>query len=540
MIKPLSLNEPQLRNVLSNARIVVSPQGRGTGKTTDGSFFTQRVVHEMPLATGALVQRSYKLLLEMTLPPLIAGWEALGYKENKHFWVRKRPPAHLDIPKPIQGPTTFEHAICWYTGFVFYLVSQDRPNDFRGPSVQSLYLDESVYLHLERLQEEVFPALRGLKEIYKRSSLYRSIKFTSSKPIGSQGRWLLDFGKYYEKDGHNHERIYKELTEIELEIIRSETKDDRVKWFKERQKRKKDIIYYVNDNGVFYSEANIFDNIQNIGFSYILDLYNVIYKVSPIKFLVEILNVTLDEVEGCFYPALDDKKHVYYDAIDYSRIDTLGLDIKNIEKIDSRDCLDCNPNKPLIIGCDWGTTTFICIAQKSGGYLNFIKNIYALHPEYLDHAFEKFIDFFRHHKRKTIYFHYDHTGNSRMGNSKLTMAQQAEKILRRHGWKVIRGRNRSAPDPEEKYYLWQKVLSESDPNLPIVRINGDNCKELIKSMQFSPVKQGSKSIQKDKSSERDSNFPQEESTHGSDAADILLTGECTIRRKTRTTDMRTS
>ena len=132
-------------------------------------------------------------------------------------------------------------------------------------------------------------------------------------------------------------------------------------------------------------------------------------------------------------------------------------------------------------------------------------------------------EYYKHHKERVVYFTYGVDGNKRNASSKLTYADQFMKILNKNGWKVRRNPRKGESTHMYRYLLWGKVLTSEDPKLPHVSINLDNCKEAMISMSNAPVKEDNDgSLHKVKSSERNANIPQEEATHLSDCADMLL------------------
>jgi hypothetical protein len=66
---------------------------------------------------------------------------------------------------------------------------------------------------------------------------------------------------------------------------------------------------------VFYSEANAFDNIENLGIGYIIDMRKMMLDLT---FRIEVLNEKVASIMNGFYANLDE--HHLYDEYDYSFI----------------------------------------------------------------------------------------------------------------------------------------------------------------------------------------------------------------------------
>lgn len=126
---------------------------------------------------------------------------------------------------------------------------------------------------------------------------------------------------------------------------------------------------------------------------------------------------------------------------------------------------------------------------------------------------------------------YGHDGNVTHANSKRTYAQEFADILEKRGWVVHMSTSPVPITQMERYFLWAKVLKNTtnhkqgkptDPALPFIEINLDNCNETFVSMQNAPSREGRNGIEKNKNSERNTLIPQEEATHLSDTADYNL------------------
>lgn len=190
---------------------------------------------------------------------------------------------------------------------------------------------------------------------------------------------------------------------------------------------------------------------------------------------------------------------------------------------------------------DWGAS-FNCILvyQVFDKEIRILNCFWVKRPDILDHVFRKAGEYYRYHKNKTVIMHYDPTGNNAKDNSTITSAQQAAKILTEFGFTTRLMTKGKAPNHEMKYLHAQKILLEEDPRLPHVRINGMLCKNLVTSMLLSAVIQGTRGERKDKRSEEDNDYPQEDATHLSDAFDIILNAESSLQPQYWAPSMRSS
>ena len=524
--KALKLNTAQLRSIMMGARETYNFWGRGQGKTRGTGFVAKKVAIAMPRGKAAIVHRTLIDLKALVVPEMINAWESLGYKENVHYVLGKRPPKKLGFAEPYQRPLDYTHFISWYNGFGFHLVGQDRKGTFRGPSVDFVIPEEMLTIKKDHYEEEVLGANRGNKHVFGHLPFHHGIWANSSKPVGVSDQWILDFGNYYKEDGINHQVILDELVELELDFIDTKDLKRRKKLWLDITRLMEQLIYYPKE-GVFYNECRVWNNLKNLGWNWLKNERRVMHVY---KFMVEILNHTLKKVQGGFYGNLKLHHHAYYDGYNYDHIDKLGF---KSDKLRLKSCVfdkDHATKQPIIIGQDWGASiNCIVVAQQHDRELRFINEFFVKHPKILDDVVRDFCNYYRSHSKKHLIYYYDHTGNNRQANSKLTMAQQAAEIFIKNGWTIDFMTTGPALDPDQKYLLINTLLREEDPNSIYIRINGNNCPHLLTSMQLAPVKQGSIGIKKNKSSEReDSGVEQEDATHFSDAFDIPVCGQANV------------
>lgn len=497
--KKLRLNVPQLRSLLNPARIKVNIWGRGTGKTFDLGYTSVIIAYEMPKSLNVIVGRTMVHLLDITLQSLIASWTAQGYIENIHYVIRKRPPDNW--PRAYNRPLRYDNVISWHTGAAFILASQE--SRFRGGNVDSIFLDEALEAKKDHFEDEIVAANRGNIHRFGGHPLHHSVHISTSMPHGKRGRWLLDFGNYYEEDNFRYDAIYRKIAKLQLELVDNwpHNLETCKKLFAEIQSAKNRIKYYVKDN-VFYSQADSFDNLQNLTMEWFKDERRI---MSELKFSIELLNLKPYKTEGGFYPDLDNE-HLYNNG-------QTGFEEIN--------------NLPLSIACDYGGS-FNCmvVAQplQSIKQINFLHNFYKEHPGKINDVIDDFCKHYENRANREVHYYYDQTAIGTDGKDDLTYKDIVLNKLRQHKWIVYTHYMGKAPNHFKKYELWSKSFKGLE-NCLFPYLSKEGCKELIYSMEMSPIKGSRNSFEKDKSSENPKNaIPQHEATHLSDAADQLLWG----------------
>jgi hypothetical protein len=507
---------------------------RGTGKSFLIAWLIHMIVKWMPRSSWAIIGKSYKQLLTRTLPTTIATLESVfGYKQDRDFFVRKRPPKNSRFESPFSPPLDYDHCITFRNGTFFHLVSLDGGGStIRGLSIDGYLGDEALEINKERMDSEVVPTNRGNMRYFKHIPFHHGSFFFSSMGYGHEFKWMLDSGKYYEDDGFNFRAIRQQIVEKEKELVDCPDKGRMSELWEQILKLKRQLRWYKNKNGFLYMEADVFDNIENVGWAYIKEMRRTLLDFI---FMVEMLNWFPEGIESGFYFLLNRTDHGYSNKFDQGYISGLTQDGAAIKTADCRMDSDLVGGQPLRIAVDWGShINSLTITQYllSINTLRFIKDLYVK-GELLDKLASDFCDYYHYHNKKEVYMSYGHDGNVHHANSKLTYAEQFAKILEARGWIVYLSYESIPLGQMERYLLWGKVLQNTsnakkgkptDPALPLVEFNLDNCNATFISMQNAPAKEGRNGIEKNKSSERNALIPQEEATHLSDTADYNLTG----------------
>jgi len=543
ILNSVHLNKPQLLSVFHNAPNEVNIEGRGTGKSYKIGWEINQIVRTMPRSVTAITGRTFGQIYTRTLPSSLKFLEILGYEKDKDYCIGKTPPQGWK--KPYETITKFDNFISFSNGTGFLLLSQEREGSARGPNIDREIVDEAITLHKERYDQEVSPANRGNEEHFGKLSnnpvpQHHGFRYVSSMPYAQDQKWLLDYGNYYQQEaGIFLFDIWNRIVKMQIQLIEAKHSNDN-KLFKdiwnEIVRLKKQITPFISKSGVLFVLANAFDNLQNLGFSYILREYE---KQSMLTFLIEILNWIIDKVEDCYYH-LDSQKHVYYDAYNDDFIRTLATDSEyDISTMNPANCqfdLDCDPSRALEVVPDWGSKLNLFSVGQERNY-NFATKIVEPCDCFINEFFNKpqeinkvmitdlvdqFCEYYKNHPTKQVIFFRDKYGDHRQPNVKnsLSYNNQAIAQLKTKGWAVIpKSHSGMEPPQHDKYLLWMNILKAEDPRFPKVIFNGKNCKYTLISMNNTKVIERNGKFDKGKNSERSKKILPKEATHFSDAAD---------------------
>lgn len=542
------LNPAQMAYLLMQAKNKYVIYSRGTGKSFIVGAEVDENVRLMPRGVTTLAQATYGQALTKTLPSTFKLLEQLGYKRydtktrTGDYVVCRTPPEGWY--RPYEHLMSYEHCITFSNGHVLYILTQD--GNSRGPNADFNITDEALTLDKEQFDQEVAPTNRGNEHIFGRKSKTPLFKhhgnaFFSSMPYEPEQKWLLEPAKYYEDERDIHLfDVWNRIVKLQLQLIDAKLDND-VQLFKEiwneTIRLRRSITPFVSQDGTLFILASIFDNLANVGLSYIMNQYKVMDKLT---FMIEILNFIVDKIDHCYYNL--DERHKYYKATNDSFIrdfaENIDWDWKQLADTDSRMDADCNPNQAIEVSFDWGSNaSFLEVAQC--GHFDFVTktlyknrlvdntiNEFFVRNDKLDDTVvnvlvDRFCHYYRYHPHKTVHYYRDRYGDIRHANSKKTYNESAIERLQRHGWTVVQYTHRGIEPPQhDKYLLWSSITAETDERYPLKRFNASKCKYILISMNNTRVRTNSSGKwEKDKRSERNDSILPEEATHFGDCVD---------------------
>lgn len=521
---------------------------RATGKSFIVGSVIDDNVRQMPRGVTTLAQATYGQALTKTLPSSFKMLEMLGYKrwdpktKIGDYVVCRTPPDGWY--RPYEHLMSYEHCITFSNGHCLYILTQD--GNSRGPNADYNITDEALTLNKQQFDQEVAPTNRGNEHIFGKKSPNPILKhhgntFLSSMPYTPEQKWLLEPAKYYEEErGIRLFDVWNKIVRLQMQLIDAKMNND-VKLFKEiwneTIRLRQTITPFVSKDGTLFILGSIFDNIANVGMNYICNQYKVMDKLS---FMIEILNYMVEKIDSCYYQL--DERHIYYNATNDSFIQDFAennnYDWKSLaNNNDSRRDLDCAPNQPIEITCDWGSSaSFMEVAQsRSFDFVtkqlskdpidNNINEFFVKRDEeddiMINALIDKFCNYYQHHINKTAIYYRDKYGDAHRANNKKTYNQIAVERMEKHGW-IVEQRTHAGIEPpqHDKYLLWANILAEKDERYPKKRFNGSKCKYTLISMNNTRVIEDSQGkFTKDKRSERNHAILPEEATHFGDCVD---------------------
>lgn len=472
---------------------------RAGGKTTGGiGPLIQKLNEVMPRSQILIVTDTYERLENRVIPNIINFLtDKVGMLEDIDFVKYKKPPDHWD--KPLIQLDKFARVISFASGMALCLVSLNVEGSANAFNAQAAIIDEAKYCKEEKINTEVIPALRGSSDKFGHLPEYLSKWYFTDKYSGKI-KWLLKKRKLVDKEAveivrtlqNEVYRLEKEMEEYTsqttLNIFRKKIFDYQVKMDRIR----KHLIYV--------SEMAPYENKPIVG-----DFYFKSQKrtCSTYEYDVAILNKDPDKVEHTFYPTLTNLNK-YHSNKDYDITSPFF------------GAMDYNFRiSPLPIAQCGGSPSF---PQKTIRIINYF---YELYPNGIEDTVKAFCKFYDTHPKKVFHYIFDHTAIGR-NPIKTTFKDTFIDAFKSCGWQVVEHYIGEAPEHDQKFEKIKAWLSKTGNDA--VSINEDRCDQLILSLEQTPAMIVSGVTKKDKRTEKDLNFPAEDSTHGPDAFDQLLIG----------------
>lgn len=517
---------------LIRAAFTICFWGRATGKTEGpGADFTSRNAMDMPRSNGIIASTTYEKLLITVLPGLIQGWEKLGYKENKHFWVRKYAPDHLDRPKAYRHPEIPKHYVHWWNGSGQYLVSLDRPSLSNGLNVDYLYGDEARFFKYPILRE-VLLTIRGNGSYFGDMSSHGSILFTTDLPQEESGNYLYEYEKMMNPEVVEailmiQKRTMELTAEMETATKRKKRKLERsVQAFEAAMNELRKELVYV-------SYASTIDNVHALGLK---PIQNFKRTLTDYDFQVSVLSRRQKKILSGFYSFFDEEEHGY-EAHNYEYIDS--IDQESYREV-RKNCLwdkDIDLRVPLEISCDYNNS-INCVVVGQEGYDGFATRnaMYVLQVDelLLNDLVEKFCDYYEPHQTKEVHFYYDNTSIGGKADTDISYADRWINGLRGRGWIVYDHYIGQQPSHHSRFIFWENAFKGTG-GLPKYRQNKHNCHQLSIALNNTGTLQVKGETKKDKRKEQDKTFPQQDAPHLTDANDTLWIGKFRDRLDETTT-----
>lgn len=431
--------------------------GRASAKTVQVlAERVQEVAHDCPGAPFAWVADTYSDLHKNVIPSLIDGLSLLGWMPDVHFVINREPPREWK-QRMYNVCTDWRNTMVFYTGFNFTFISLDRAAIGAGRSYVGVFGDEVKYFPEEKFTN-LLKAVRGFRVKYGDSVWYRSRTLTTDMPnLNHLGEydWILKLARQNDKQRillalragfvyNDTKREYLSRLQ-EYNSLKADARTDpavrpaladaeRQMMLARRTMERWERRWVKTRRGVsFFFISSSYVNVDILGEDWFNDEFAEGLEGAACNILSVIPKL---EASQMFYCNLS-MKNFYADGFlnDVIEQHPFGWE---------QDCTVLrylDPGRPLEAGMDAGNMLSMVFGQQTGRVMRILKELYTLPPQNVRDLADKFLAYFKPHRRKLLKLYYDRSMNNYKRVS-TDMASQIKKAIetdsegRRTGWTV--------------------------------------------------------------------------------------------------------
>ena len=485
--------------------------GRASAKTVQVlAERVQEVAHDCPGAPFAWVADTYSDLHKNVIPSLIDGLSLLGWMPDVHFVINREPPREWK-QRMYNVCTDWRNTMVFYTGFNFTFISLDRAAIGAGRSYVGVFGDEVKYFPEEKFTN-LLKAVRGFRVKYGDSVWYRSRTLTTDMPnpnhLGEYD-WILKLARQNDK-----QRI---LLALRAGFVYNDTKREYLSRLQEYNSLKADARtdpavrpaladaerqmtlarrtmerwerrWVKTRRGVsFFFISSSYVNVDILGEDWFNDEFAEGLEGAACNILSVIPKL---EASQMFYCNLS-MKNFYADGFlnDVIEQHPFGWE---------QDCTVLrylDPGRPLEAGMDAGNMLSMVFGQQAGRVMRILKELYTLPPQNVRDLADKFLAYFKPHRRKLLKLYYDRSMNNYKRVS-TDMASQIKKAIetdsegRRTGWTVqlmSLGQGNISSNLEYRFFM-DLLTGNLARQLYTLLIDQHNCPNLKSEMEVTRTK----------------------------------------------------
>lgn len=485
--------------------------GRASAKTVQVlAERVQEVAHDCPGAPFAWVADTYSDLHKNVIPSLIDGLSLLGWMPDVHFVINREPPREWK-QRMYNVCTDWRNTMVFYTGFNFTFISLDRAAIGAGRSYVGVFGDEVKYFPEEKFTN-LLKAVRGFRVKYGDSVWYRSRTLTTDMPnpnhLGEYD-WILKLARQNDKQRillalragfvyNDTKREYLSRLQ-EYNSLKADARTDpavrpaladaeRQMMLARRTMERWERRWVKTRRGVsFFFISSSYVNVDILGEDWFNDEFAEGLEGAACNILSVIPKL---EASQMFYCNLS-MKNFYADGF-------LNEVIEQHPFGWEQDCTVLrylDPGRPLEAGMDAGNMLSMVFGQQAGRVMRILKELYTLPPQNVRDLADKFLTYFKPHRRKLLKLYYDRSMNNYKRVS-TDMASQIKKAIetdaegRRTGWTVqlmSLGQGNISSNLEYRFFM-DLLPGNLARQLYTLLIDQHNCPNLKSEMEVTRTK----------------------------------------------------
>ena len=485
--------------------------GRASAKTVQVlAERVQEVAHDCPGAPFAWVADTYSDLHKNVIPSLIDGLSLLGWMPDTHFVINREPPKEWK-QRMYNVCTDWRNTMVFYTGFNFTFISLDRAAIGAGRSYVGVFGDEVKYFPEEKFTN-LLKAVRGFRVKYGDSVWYRSRTLTTDMPnpnhLGEYD-WILKLAKQNDKQRillalragfvyNDTKREYVSRLQQYNELKAAARTDpamrpamadaERQMLLARRTMERWEQRWIKTRHGVsFFFISSSYVNVDILGEDWFNDEFAEGLEGASCNILSVIPKL---EASQMFYCNLS-MKNFYADGFLNDVIEQKPFGWE-------QDCTVLrylDPGRPIDAGMDAGNMLSMVFGQQTGHVMRILKELYTLPPQNVRDLADKFLAYFKPHRRKLLKLYYDRSMNNYQ-RVNTDMASQIKKAIetdgegKRTGWTVqlmSLGQGNISSNLEYRFFM-DLLPGHLSRTLYTLLIDQYNCPNLKSEMEVTRTK----------------------------------------------------
>lgn len=485
--------------------------GRASAKTAQVlAERVQEVAQDCPGAPFVWVADTYSDLHKNVIPSLKEGLSMLGWEDGVHYVINQEPPEEWRN-RMYSVYTTWSNTMVFYTGFNFTYVSLDRPAIGAGRSYVGLFGDEVKYFPEEKYTN-LLKAVRGFRVRYGNSVWYRSRTLTTDMPnpnhLGEYD-WILKLAKQNDKKkillmlqtgfvynetkreyvaAMQHSKELAEASRTDRTLLPKLAAAERATELAARNMKRWEERWIKTRRGTsFFFISSSYVNVDVLG----EDWFSDEFAEGLEGILCNILSIIPKLDAGQLFYCNLTLKHFYADGFLNEVIDRHPFgweqDCTVLRYLDT--------GRPLEAGMDSGNMLSMVFGQRTGNVMRILKELYTLPPNSVRVLADKFLAYFKPHRRKILKLYYDRSMNNYKGVG-ADMATQIKKNIEtdadgnRTGWQVqLMSLGQGNIHSNLEYRFFMDLLSGNlRRKLYVLLIDQYNCPNLKSEMEVTETK----------------------------------------------------
>lgn len=485
--------------------------GRASAKTVQVlAERVQEVAHDCPGAPFAWVADTYSDLHKNVIPSLIDGLSLLGWQPGTHYVINQEPPREWR-QRMYNVCTDWKNTMVFYTGFNFTFISLDRAAIGAGRSYVGVFGDEVKYFPEEKFTN-LLKAVRGFRVKYGDSVWYRSRTLTTDMPnpnhLGEYD-WILKLARQNDKPRillalragfvyNDTKREYvsrlQQYEQLKADArlrpeLRPQVADaERLMQLAKRTMQRWEQRWIKARRGVsFFFISSSYVNVDILGEEWFNDEFAEGLEGASCNILSVIPKL---EAAQMFYCNLS-MRNFYADGFLNDIIEQHAFGWE-------QDCTVLrylDPGRPLEAGMDAGNMLSMVFGQQKGREMRILKELYTLPPQNVRDLADKFLLYFRPHRRKLLKLYYDRSMNN-YKRVNTDMATQIKKAIetdgegKATGWRVqLMSLGQGNISSNLEYRFFMDLLSGNlEAKLYRLLIDQHNCPNLKSEMEVTRTK----------------------------------------------------